>query len=617
MKKYTSLEHTIKKVVAEQNYTNKPVDEAISPVDYDKPKEVPQAFFKPVHIQPRKGEAQIPAGGSTRSRRNVEKEKSSETMHPDLKEEAKKKEPNTSEDSDKLDPNDPEPWVRGFRGANVASDVLKGAVRGYQYVTNPENLRRGLYNIGVIKDTRGPETPEEIKKSEEAGRAARKLSTYTAPLLTGLRIPRTPRGAKPPATATTRTLELPGATIETPRPGVSTKADATPAANAPAAAPAAARVARTTPRDVTRQSFRNFLKKQEPSKTLELPGATISAPRTGVSTGTDTGPAANINRKLQTPETMGIIVKKQDIPGRTPSANENIPASEFTPPTPKGTGTEGLAPAPRANPKDRPRLKSVPKEKPKPEPKAEPKAEPEPVAPPKIKKPDKTPTGETVRLPGVEITAPTPGVSVPITIPRPSKEQDNAPEPAAAPATTPATTPAASPAAAPAQQPSPGATPGQNIQIVPAPRQNAKPNKATSTRAAEKGKEEGSTKQRRRLRLPPFGFGSGTDSPTPSMRGGYQVSGTASRARSRIEFKEEMSRNDIEAVARKNTKRTDPVVGRPDSDRSKTMSRNAQIISKIIEDKKIIIKKEKEKNLGANPLVDTEPKLNHHSLDQK
>jgi hypothetical protein len=86
MKKYISLEHTIKQVVAEQNY-KKPVAEAISPVDYDKPKEVPQAFFKPVHIQPRKGEAQIPAGGPVRSRRNVEKEKSSETMHPDIKEE--------------------------------------------------------------------------------------------------------------------------------------------------------------------------------------------------------------------------------------------------------------------------------------------------------------------------------------------------------------------------------------------------------------------------------------------------------------------------------------------------------------------------------------------------
>jgi hypothetical protein len=87
MKKYISLEHAIRKAVAEQNYKKKALDESISPVDYDKPKEVPQAFFKPVHIQPRKGEDQIPAGGPVRSRRNYEKEKSSETMHPNLKNE--------------------------------------------------------------------------------------------------------------------------------------------------------------------------------------------------------------------------------------------------------------------------------------------------------------------------------------------------------------------------------------------------------------------------------------------------------------------------------------------------------------------------------------------------
>lgn len=89
MKKYISLEHAIRKAVAEQNYKKKALDESISPVDYDKPKEVPQAFFKPVHIQPRQGSDQIAASGPTRARRNVEKEKSSETMHPELKKEEK------------------------------------------------------------------------------------------------------------------------------------------------------------------------------------------------------------------------------------------------------------------------------------------------------------------------------------------------------------------------------------------------------------------------------------------------------------------------------------------------------------------------------------------------
>ena len=87
MKKYISLEHAIRNAIAEQNYQGKTLDESISPVDYSKPKEVAQAFFKPVHIEPRQGSEQIAASGPVRSRRNVEKEKSSETMHPGLKEE--------------------------------------------------------------------------------------------------------------------------------------------------------------------------------------------------------------------------------------------------------------------------------------------------------------------------------------------------------------------------------------------------------------------------------------------------------------------------------------------------------------------------------------------------
>lgn len=75
MEKYTSLEHTIKKVVAEQNYRNEPIEEAVGAIGTDKPHEVPRAFFKSVHINPRKGEAQIPATGTTRAGRNYELEK--------------------------------------------------------------------------------------------------------------------------------------------------------------------------------------------------------------------------------------------------------------------------------------------------------------------------------------------------------------------------------------------------------------------------------------------------------------------------------------------------------------------------------------------------------------
>lgn len=75
MKKHTSLEHTIKKVVAEQNYRNQPIDEAVGAIGTDKPHDVPRAFFKSVHVQPRKGEGQIPATGTTRAGRNYEMEK--------------------------------------------------------------------------------------------------------------------------------------------------------------------------------------------------------------------------------------------------------------------------------------------------------------------------------------------------------------------------------------------------------------------------------------------------------------------------------------------------------------------------------------------------------------
>lgn len=75
MEKYTSLEHTIKKVVVEQNYSKKPMEEAVGAIGTDKPHDVPRAFFKSVHVHPRKGEAQIPATGVTRSGRNYEMEK--------------------------------------------------------------------------------------------------------------------------------------------------------------------------------------------------------------------------------------------------------------------------------------------------------------------------------------------------------------------------------------------------------------------------------------------------------------------------------------------------------------------------------------------------------------
>ena len=74
-----------------------------------------------------------------------------------------------------------------------------------------------------------------------------------------------------------------------------------------------------------------------------------------------------------------------------------------------------------------------------------------------------------------------------------------------------------------------------------------------------------------------------------------------------------------------NTRRKDSskeLVGRPDSagvkDPKSVLGRNASIVSKIIEEKKlagivktVVKKKKEEKEGGPNPLVDFEPKLNH------
>ena len=74
-------------------------------------------------------------------------------------------------------------------------------------------------------------------------------------------------------------------------------------------------------------------------------------------------------------------------------------------------------------------------------------------------------------------------------------------------------------------------------------------------------------------------------------------------------------RYDIKNVARPNDTRDEEIVGRPNSPRSK-YTKQAEIIRKVYEEQKIILKKEKEKKLGKNPLVDTEPKLKHITLDQ-
>lgn len=80
VKKYISLEHTIRNVV-----TRKPMGEAAGSTLGTDEFQGPQssAFFKSVHIAPRKGEEQIPTTTRTTAQRNVGKIESSETMKED------------------------------------------------------------------------------------------------------------------------------------------------------------------------------------------------------------------------------------------------------------------------------------------------------------------------------------------------------------------------------------------------------------------------------------------------------------------------------------------------------------------------------------------------------
>ena len=128
------------------------------------------------------------------------------------------------------------------------------------------------------------------------------------------------------------------------------------------------------------------------------------------------------------------------------------------------------------------------------------------------------------------------------------------------------------------------------------------------TKAAEKTSTAPSTK--RGIPLPFIGGGS-ADTTEP-----FYVSGRIPLPKRIIHAKlrKEETRYDIKNVSRPEDSREEEIVGRPKS--KYKLSKQAEIIRKIIEDKKIIIKKEKEEKLGKNPMVNTEPELKHNQLDQ-
>jgi hypothetical protein len=121
-------------------------------------------------------------------------------------------------------------------------------------------------------------------------------------------------------------------------------------------------------------------------------------------------------------------------------------------------------------------------------------------------------------------------------------------------------------------------------------------------------KKEGSGPNRR---LIPFGGGGSADTTEP-----FYVAGRIPLPKRIIHAKlrKEETRYDIKNVSRPEDSREEEIVGRPKS--KYKLSKQAEIIRKIIEDKKIIIKKEKEEKLGKNPMVNTEPELKHNQLDQ-
>jgi hypothetical protein len=257
MKKYISLEHTIRKVVAEQNYRNEPVDEAISPVDYDKPKEVPQAFFKPVHIQPRKNGKQIPAGGPVRSRRNLEKEKSSETMHPNLKEE------------EQLDES------AGLLGAFFGGARVGGGAAAKE----------------TAKRVKPRNVPDEKLPYAEPPPPAKPLDLPTAP--NQVPVPVKPTPAPSPAPA------KPAPATKVPEPVKPAPAKVEPAPKVPAPAPAPTKPAPNLPKPAPAK-VEPVPVKVEPAPAPVTTPSPSTLPRTRTDTKTDTAPAPHTQTRTQT-----------------------------------------------------------------------------------------------------------------------------------------------------------------------------------------------------------------------------------------------------------------------------------------------------------------------------
>jgi len=332
------------------------------------------------------------------------------------------------------------------------------------------------------------------------------------------------------------------------------------------------------------------------------------------------------------PDAANDVIPKVEAP-KTPKAPEEAPmpqkggkkepANNNLEPEELGTGTTGPAPKPKI--KEPEKIKEpyntgaeVTKENPKPKaPKSNDNLANDNTPGKKDSVPQGTPAPKEKGKyrPGVKVTK-----SNPNTLPN----NDNAtvapkvasPAPSVAPAPAKAPAPKIAPRLAPAPEavpePAPKIAPRPRPEAVPRPRPEAvpRPRPEPIKKVAEKPPGP------KRPIIPPFFGGGGSPEAQYNWNKNHANPWLMHRAQKRIQNEE---------TGPDNTRRKDSskeLVGRPNSagvkDPKSVLGRNASIVSKIIEEKKlaglvktVVKKKKEEKEGGPNPLEDFEPKLNH------
>lgn len=277
---------------------------------------------------------------------------------------------------------------------------------------------------------------------------------------------------------------------------------------------------------------------------------------------------------------------------KAPTGNLPAVVSKTKPPA-------GPVPKPSTAPPTKPSEPPPFAEPTKPKPIDLPPIAPEPKVP-AAPKPDVKPPAPDVKPPVVK--PPAPDVKPPV---KPEPETLPKPKPVVVPKTKP------EPETLPQPEPEPktGTLPQPKTETLPKPETATAPAPSTKIPTPTKGTD--SLKRGRGINL-----GGGTSLTEPSAAAArVPVPSRIAIPHKRRQAHFEETRYDIKNVARSNDKRNDAVVGRSKSDKSK-YTKQAEIIRKVFEEKKITLSKKKEEKMGANPMVNTEPKLKHQELDQ-